>query len=70
MVGSKVWASSPHEYVKNAIKTIESLFEEDEGYVLKKKVKNPLPLNYKPELGMSDELGLELSSWYLQLIRI
>jgi hypothetical protein len=27
--GREVWASSPCDYVKNAIKTIESLFEED-----------------------------------------
>jgi hypothetical protein len=69
--GREVWASSPHDYVKNAIKTIESLFEEDgEGYVLKNKVKNPFPMNYKPELDVSDELGPEMSSHYLQLIGI
>jgi hypothetical protein len=27
-------------------------------------------LNYKPEVDVSDELGLELSSHHLQLIRI
>jgi hypothetical protein len=33
----EVWASSACDYVKNAIKAIESLFEEDgKGYVLKK----------------------------------
>jgi hypothetical protein len=36
--GREVWASSPCDYVKNDIKTIESLFEEDgEGCVLKNK---------------------------------
>jgi hypothetical protein len=69
--GREVWASSPCDFVKNAIKTVESLFEEDgEGYVLKNKVKNPFPMNYKPELDMLDELGPELSSHYLQLVGI
>ena len=42
--GREVWATSPRDYVKNAIKTVEGLFDEDgEGYVLKNKVKNPFP---------------------------
>jgi hypothetical protein len=65
--GREVWATSPRDYVKNAIKTVESLLEEDgEGYVLKNKVKNPFPMNFRPELDVSDEL----SSHYLQLIGI
>ncbi len=71
MLFREVWASSPCDYVNNAIKTIESLFEEDgEGYVLKSKVKNLIPMNYKPKLDVLDELGPELSSHYLQLIGI
>jgi hypothetical protein len=69
--GREVWADSCCDYVKNAIKTDESLFEEDgEGYILKNKVKNPFRMNYKPELDMLDELGPELSSHYLQLVGI
>jgi hypothetical protein len=69
--GREFWATSPRDYVKNAIKTVESLLEEDgEGYVLKNKVKNLFPMNYRPELDVSDELGSELSSRYLQLIGI
>ena len=69
--GREVWASLPRDYVKNAIKTVEDLFAEDgEGYVLKNKVKNPFPMNYKPELDMLEEFGPELSSRYLQLIGI
>jgi hypothetical protein len=69
--GREVWATSPCNYVKNAIKIVESLLEEDgEGYVLKNKVKNPFPMNYRPELDVSDKLGSELSSHYLQLIGI
>jgi hypothetical protein len=67
--GSEVWATSPCDYIKNVIKTVKSLLAEDgEGYVLKNKVKNPFPMNYQPELDVSNELGPELSSHYLQLI--
>jgi hypothetical protein len=69
--GREVWAMSPCDYVKNAIKTVKGLLAEDgEGYVLKNKVKNPFPMNYQPELDVSNELGPELSSCYLQLISI
>ncbi len=69
--GREVWASSPRAYVKSAIQVVEQLFEEDgEGYVLKSNVKNPLPSGYKPELDITDELGAELASRYLQLIGI
>jgi hypothetical protein len=69
--GREVWATSPRNYVKNAIKTVEGLLVEDgEGYVLKNKVKNPFPMNYQPKLDVSNELGPELSSCYLQVIGI
>jgi hypothetical protein len=69
--GREVWATSPRDYLKNAIKTVKSLLAEDgEGYVLKNKAKNPFPMNYLSELDVSNELGLELSSRYLQLIGI
>jgi hypothetical protein len=70
--GREVWATSPHDYIMNAIKTVEGLLGEDreEGYILKNKAKNPFPMNYQPELDVSDELGPELSSHYLQLIGI
>jgi hypothetical protein len=69
--GREVWATSHCDYIKNAIKTVKGLLAEDgKGYVLKNKAKNPHPLNYLPELDVSNELGLELSSCYLQLIGI
>jgi hypothetical protein len=69
--GREVWSSSPRDYVKNAIETVEKLFEEDgEGYTLKNNAKNPFPQNYKPELDITEELGPELASRYLQLIGI
>jgi hypothetical protein len=69
--GREVWATSPHDYIKNAIKTVKGLLAEDrEGYVLKNKMMNPFSMNYQPKLDVSNELGLELPSCYLQLIGI
>jgi hypothetical protein len=69
--GREVWAMSPRDYVKNSVKTVKGLLAEDgEGYVLKNMAKNPFPMNYQPELDMSNELGPQLSSRYLQLIGI
>jgi hypothetical protein len=68
---TEVWATSPCDYVKNAIKTVKGFLVEDRGgYVLKNKANNPFPMNYQPELDVLNELGLELSSRYLQLICI
>ena len=47
--GREVKGSSSRYYVKNAIITVERLFEEDgEGYTLRNTVKAPFPLGYKP----------------------
>jgi hypothetical protein len=52
--GREVWASSPRDYVRNAIKTVEDLLDEDgEGYVLKNNAKDTFPANYKPELDIT-----------------
>ena len=69
--GVEIWASSPRDYVKNAIKTVETLLDEDgEDYMLKKKMSDPFPPDYKPELDMTDELGANLIPRYQQLIGI
>jgi hypothetical protein len=55
--GREVWATSPCDYIKNAIKTIKGLLAEDgEGCVLKSKAKNPFPMIYQPKLDVSNEL--------------
>ncbi len=68
--GREVWATSPHDYIKNAIKTVKGLLVDDkEGYVLETKAKNPFPMNYQLELDVLNELGLELSSRYFSAHR-
>jgi hypothetical protein len=69
--GREVWAQSPRQYVKSAIKVCEDLLKEDgNDAVLKSKAKNPLPSGYKPELDITRELDAEKASRYQQLIGI
>ena len=57
--------------MKNTIIMVERLFEEGgEGFTLRNTMKAPFLTGYKPELDVTDELGPELVSWYLQLIGI
>jgi hypothetical protein len=66
-----VWTTSPRSYVKNAVQVIEHLLSEDgKGYSLKSKVKNRFPTGYRPEFDVTDELSPELTSRFMQLIRI
>ena len=47
--GRGVWGSSSRDSVKNAIITVEQLFEEDgECFTFRNSVKNPFPTGYKP----------------------
>jgi Reverse transcriptase (RNA-dependent DNA polymerase) len=69
--GREVWSTSPRTYVKNSILVVERLLEEDnQGYVLKSKVRNPFPTGYKPEIDVTDELDQALASRFMQLIGI
>ena len=69
--GREVWGSSSRDYVKNAIITVERMFEEyGESYTLRNTVKAPFPAGYKPELDVTEDLEPELESRYLQLIGI
>jgi hypothetical protein len=69
--GQIAWSTSPCDYVKNAIKTVEDLLEEDgEGYTLKSNVRDPFPKDYKLELDVTDELDAPMASTFLQLMGI
>ena len=69
--GREVWGSSPREYGKNAVIKVEGLFEEyGDGYTLRNIVKAQLPLGYKQELDVTEELWTDLASQYLQLFGI
>ena len=71
--GTYAWAMSSEKYIKNAINTVETLLDEDEGgvrYHLKTTAKTPFPTSYKPELDLTKELGPAMMSRYRQLIGI
>jgi hypothetical protein len=49
--GKTEWAMSPKNYIKNAIKVVETmLVEDDDEMKLKSTAKNPFPNGYRPEL--------------------
>ena len=58
------------QYVKNGIKTVQQLLNDDGRQLRVKKTsgKQPLPSSYRPELEQSDELRTEIMLRYLQLI--
>ena len=67
----ELWGSSSREYVNNAVITIKRLFEEDdEACTLSNTVKALFPSGYKPELYVTEDLGPDLVSRYLQLVGI
>jgi hypothetical protein len=62
---------SSEKYVTNAVSTVESLLDEDgQGFHLRTKAKDPMPVSYRPELDISNELSEDLSSRFRQLIGI
>ena len=69
--GCWAWAMSSVKYVKNAIKTIETLLKEDgNGLHLKTTAHIPFPTSYRPELDFSPELSGHPHTRYLPLISI
>ena len=69
--GREVWAQSPRQHMKNAVKVCEDLLKEDgTGETLKSTVKNPSPSGYKPELDITRELDEAMASRCQQLIGI
>ena len=58
-------------YITNVIETVEGLLLEDgKCEILIYNARNPLPSNYRPEIDITEELGTELLSRYLQLVGI
>ena len=70
--GDIQWSMSSQDYVGNAIITLEEALEKENCIPLrsygKKSGERPFPVNYKPEIDISPELGDELTIRYMQLI--
>ena len=69
--GREIWGLSSRDYVKDAVITVERLFEEHgKVYTHRNTVKALFLSEYKLEQDVTAELGPELASRYLQLIGI
>ena len=72
--GTVAWSMASYEYLDSAIKNLEKDLERDKAPPLrtygKRAGERPFPINYRPEIDTSPELGDELGSRYLQLIGI
>ena len=70
--GTSAWAMSSEKYVKNAVASVETMLDKEDGsgLHLKTTAKVPFPTTYRPELDMSPELDAEGLSRYRQLIGI
>ena len=59
------------KYVGNAVSTVKGLLQADgDGLHLKTTAKEPIPMSYKPELDVSNELSADLASRYRQHIGV
>jgi hypothetical protein len=70
--GRIAWALNSKKYVKQAVRNVSEMLEE-EGLKLRTTSRTgntPLPNGYKPEVDVSDELQGDKASRYLQLIGI
>jgi hypothetical protein len=67
--GRECWAMSGREYVKNAIKTVETMLDK-EGMKLRTKADRPMAAGYRPEVDVSDELTPDKVTRYQGLIGV
>ncbi|KAI2490038.1 Reverse transcriptase (RNA-dependent DNA polymerase) [Fragilaria crotonensis] len=68
--GQEYWSFSAHTYVKNAVKNVKLLLQE-EGRGLKSTAKTPFPsTTYRPEIDTTDECGDLHASRYQNLIGV
>jgi hypothetical protein len=68
--GQEYWSFSAHTYVKNAVKNVKLLLQE-EGRGLKSTAKTPFPsTTYRPEVDTTDECGDLHASRYQNLIGV
>jgi hypothetical protein len=68
--GREYWSFSAHTYVRNAVKNVKLLLQE-EGRGLKSTAKTPFPsTTYRPEVDMTDECDDQYASRYQNLIGV
>jgi len=66
---TKAWAFSSTQYVQAAVSNVEEYLAK-RGEKLRAKATNVLPKGYRPEIDVTEELGVEEASYYQSLIGI
>ena len=66
----EAWAFSSSQYVKTAVKTVETYLETQTRWKLPRRAETPIRTEYRPEIDVSPELVASDSSWYQTLIGI
>jgi hypothetical protein len=62
------WMISPAKYIGEAVKTVESYLETEDGQKFPNRVSGPFPTDYRPEVDITPELkGEEASYFYSQI---
>lgn len=67
--GHECWSMSGHDYVRNAVKTIQVTLEK-KGLKLRSKADRPMPQGYRPEVDIFDKLPPDLVTRYQNLIGV
>ena len=68
--GVEAWGFGSSQYVRSAVKNVESYLATQTKYSMSKKAETPLTSSYRPELDISPELGSIEASYFMSLIGI
>lgn len=68
--GVVCWMQSPAQYIKEAVKNVETHLDEKYGTKLLKKAPAPFPRDYDPLLDVTDELDSEDANYYQSQIGV
>ena len=68
--GSKAWAFGSSQYVRAAVKNVESYLEKQDKWKMPKKAETPMTTSYRPEIDVSPELPPIEAAYYMSLIGI
>ncbi len=69
--GVEGWSMSPSKYVQEAVKNVKNYLQEKEpGRPWPKHAATPFAKDYKPEIDLSPELGIEDATYYMSQIGV
>jgi hypothetical protein len=69
--GVEAWSMSPSKYVQEAVKNVKNYLQEKEpGRPWPKKAPTPFSKDYRPEIDISPELGVDDATYYMSQIGI